>query len=98
MFKNLKHFSLQNQNVRLPVKVKSEVKEEPMEIDTELQEGNQQKHTCYLLVKKFSKEVLVRMKQYRDELLASCLTFILSLPKEVISEQMSDVVPAIQVI
>ena len=37
------------------------------------------------------------MKQYRDDLLASCLTFILSLPKEVISEQMEDVVPAIQV-
>ena len=40
----------------------------------------------------------MRMKQYRDDLLASCLTFILSLPKEVISEQMEDVVPAIQVV
>jgi hypothetical protein len=37
------------------------------------------------------------MKQYRDELLAACLTFILALPKEVIIDQMRDVVPAIQV-
>lgn len=43
-------------------------------------------------------KVLVRMKQYRDELLASCLTFILALPKEVIVDQMVDVVPAIQVL
>ena len=30
-----------------------------MEIDIEGQEGNRQKQTCYLLVKKFSKEVSV---------------------------------------
>ncbi|XP_052761107.1 DNA-dependent protein kinase catalytic subunit-like isoform X2 [Mya arenaria] len=53
--------------------------------------------TCFLLVKKFSAEVLVRMKQYRDELLAACLIFILSLPTPIISDQMNDVVAAIQV-
>ena len=37
------------------------------------------------------------MKQFRDDLLASCLTFILALPKEIVAEQMEDVVPAIQV-
>lgn len=37
------------------------------------------------------------MKQYRDDLLASCLTMILALPKEIITEEMSEVVPAIQV-
>lgn len=37
------------------------------------------------------------MKQYKDDLLAACLTFILTLPKEIVSEQMSSVVPAIQV-
>ena len=37
------------------------------------------------------------MKQYRDDLLASCLTMILSLPKEIITEEMMEVVPAIQV-
>ena len=45
----------QNQNILLPVP--SKVKVEPMEIDTEAQEGSQQKQTCYMLVKKFSKEV-----------------------------------------
>jgi len=37
------------------------------------------------------------MKQYRDELLAACLNFILALPKEIILDQMTEVVPAIQV-
>jgi DNA-dependent protein kinase catalytic subunit len=37
------------------------------------------------------------MKQYKDELLAACLTFVLTLPKEIVAEQMSSVVPAIQV-
>ena len=46
---------------------------------------------CYHL------QVLVRMKQYKDDLLAACLTFILTLPKEIVSEQMPSVVPAIQV-
>ncbi|XP_076075287.1 DNA-dependent protein kinase catalytic subunit-like [Mytilus galloprovincialis] len=65
----------------------------------EVDEGivtSQQTHPCFLLVSKFSKEVLVRMKQYRDDLLASCLTMILALPKEIITEEMSEVVPAIQ--
>lgn len=39
----------------------------------------------------------MRMKQYRDELLAACLNFILALPKEIIEDQMTEVVPAIQV-
>ncbi|KAK6170524.1 hypothetical protein SNE40_018898 [Patella caerulea] len=60
-------------------------------------ENEKQKAVCYLLVKKFSKEVLVRMKQYQDDLLAACLTFVLSLPKEIITEQMIEVVPAVQV-
>ncbi|ESO96748.1 hypothetical protein LOTGIDRAFT_143667, partial [Lottia gigantea] len=63
----------------------------------ESNEQEKQKAVCYLLIKKFSKEVLVRMKQYQDDLLAACLTLILSLPKEIITEQMIDVVPAIQV-
>ncbi|KAK3580733.1 hypothetical protein CHS0354_005741 [Potamilus streckersoni] len=70
--------------------------EELMETD-DTTKGITQRDTCFQLVKKFSKEVLVRMKQYRDDLLASCLTFILALPKEVILEQMAEVVPVIQV-
>ncbi|XP_035828316.1 DNA-dependent protein kinase catalytic subunit [Aplysia californica] len=59
--------------------------------------AGQEVEVTFHLIKKFSKEVLVRMKQYRNELLASCLTLILSLPKEIIVDQMSSVVPAIQV-
>ncbi|KAL3877683.1 hypothetical protein ACJMK2_035352, partial [Sinanodonta woodiana] len=70
--------------------------EESMETDGTTESASQ-RDTCFQLVKKFSKEVLVRMKQYRDDLLASCLTFILALPKEVILEQMAEVVPVIQV-
>ena len=58
--------------------------------------GHYEVETTFQLIKKFSKEVLVRMKQYRDDLLASCLTLILTLPKEVLIDQMSAVVPAIQ--
>ena len=74
-----------------PVKVKEET------LEPTSSTGQSQKLICYSLVKKFSKEVLVRMKQYRDELLAACLTFVLSLPKEIISEQMLEVIPAIEV-
>ncbi|XP_069123844.1 DNA-dependent protein kinase catalytic subunit-like [Argopecten irradians] len=68
-----------------------------MEVDQQLTARTQQWDSAYLLMKKFSKEVLVRMKQYKDDLLASCLTFILALPKEIIAQQMVEVVPVIQI-
>ena len=37
------------------------------------------------------------MKQYRDDLLASCLTLVLSLPSELIANQLKDLIPAAQV-
>lgn len=37
------------------------------------------------------------MKQYKDELLASCLTFILSLPHDIIELDVRAYVPALQV-
>ncbi|BFZ03143.1 hypothetical protein BsWGS_06182 [Bradybaena similaris] len=71
--------------------------DEQMEVDEEDADDNgTEKNAAYQLIKKFSKEVLVRMKQYRDDLLASCLTLILSLPKEVIADQMTDIIPAIK--
>lgn len=42
-------------------------------------------------------QVAVQMKQYRDDLLASCLTLILSLPDEIVVCQTSVVIPAMQV-
>lgn len=37
------------------------------------------------------------MKQYKDELLASCLTFVLSLPHDIIELDVRAYVPALQV-
>ncbi|KAJ3092198.1 hypothetical protein HK102_009852 [Quaeritorhiza haematococci] len=41
--------------------------------------------SCYILFTKYIKEVLVRMQQYKDELLASCIQVVLSIPKELVS-------------
>ena len=43
-------------------------------------------------------QVLVRMKQYKDDLLASCLQLLLSLPKELVELEFEGLVPALQVI
>ncbi|XP_027045855.1 DNA-dependent protein kinase catalytic subunit-like [Pocillopora damicornis] len=40
--------------------------------------------TCFVLFHKFTKEVLVRMQQYKDDLLVSCLRLVLSLPLELV--------------
>ncbi|GFO12449.1 DNA-dependent protein kinase catalytic subunit, partial [Plakobranchus ocellatus] len=70
---------------------------EPMETDEEnIESGSKDTRDTYQLIKKFSREVLVRIKQYRDDLLASCLKLILSLPRQIIVDQISDIVPAIQ--
>ncbi|KAK0048622.1 DNA-dependent protein kinase catalytic subunit, partial [Biomphalaria pfeifferi] len=68
-----------------------------MDVDEpETQENQFEKVQTYQLIKKFTKEVLVRMKQYRDELLAACLSLTLALPEEIIQDQMANIVPAIQ--
>ncbi|XP_006204718.2 DNA-dependent protein kinase catalytic subunit isoform X2 [Vicugna pacos] len=55
-----------------------------------------EKCSCFALFAKFGKEVSVRMKQYKDELLASCLTFVLSLPYNIIELDIRAYVPALQ--
>uniref|UniRef100_A0A8C5JY83 DNA-dependent protein kinase catalytic subunit n=1 Tax=Jaculus jaculus TaxID=51337 RepID=A0A8C5JY83_JACJA len=55
-----------------------------------------EKYSCFLLFAKFGKEVSVKMKQYKDELLASCLTFVLSLPHDIIELDVRAYVPALQ--
>lgn len=49
------------------------------------------------LTRRFSQEVLARAKQFQDDLLVSCLQFIISLPSECVAEDFSDFVPSIQV-
>jgi DNA-dependent protein kinase catalytic subunit len=46
------------------------------------------KQICFTLISKFVKEVLVRMKQYKDELLGACLQLVLAVPKEFIDVPM----------
>ncbi|EDV28309.1 uncharacterized protein TRIADDRAFT_20924, partial [Trichoplax adhaerens] len=55
------------------------------------------KYLCYLLYYKFYKEVLVRLKQYKDDLHVSCLSLILALPYQLIQDDMALIIPAIKV-
>ncbi|ETE68703.1 DNA-dependent protein kinase catalytic subunit, partial [Ophiophagus hannah] len=55
-----------------------------------------EKSSCFALFSKFGKEVTTKMKQYKDELLASCLTFVLSLPYNIIMLDIKAYIPALQ--
>ncbi|XP_028288750.1 DNA-dependent protein kinase catalytic subunit isoform X2 [Parambassis ranga] len=54
------------------------------------------KSVCFALFSKFGKEVCVRMKQYKDELLASCLTFVLSLHHNIVALDIKAYGPALE--
>uniref|UniRef100_A0A671MAS8 DNA-dependent protein kinase catalytic subunit n=1 Tax=Sinocyclocheilus anshuiensis TaxID=1608454 RepID=A0A671MAS8_9TELE len=53
-------------------------------------------NACFSLLAKFGKEVCVRMKQYKDELLAACLMFILSLHPDMVALDIKAYIPALQ--
>ncbi|XP_068093458.1 DNA-dependent protein kinase catalytic subunit isoform X2 [Hyperolius riggenbachi] len=55
-----------------------------------------EKLACFSLFAKFGKEVSAKMKQFKDELLASCLTLILSLPHDIIMLDMKAYIPSLQ--
>ncbi|XP_074649158.1 DNA-dependent protein kinase catalytic subunit-like [Tubulanus polymorphus] len=55
-----------------------------------------EKVAAFVLFSKFAKEVLARMKQYKDDLLAACLLYILALPVEIVSVEISQIVPALE--
>ncbi|XP_053105021.1 DNA-dependent protein kinase catalytic subunit isoform X2 [Hemicordylus capensis] len=57
---------------------------------------NSEKSSCFALFAKFGKEVTAKMKQYKDELLASCLTFVLSLPHVIVMLDIKAYIPALQ--
>uniref|UniRef100_A0A3P9H2R7 DNA-dependent protein kinase catalytic subunit n=1 Tax=Oryzias latipes TaxID=8090 RepID=A0A3P9H2R7_ORYLA len=54
------------------------------------------KSACFALFSKFGKEVCVRMKQYKDELLASCLSFVLSLHHSIVALDIKAYCPALE--
>ena len=45
----------------------------------------------------YAKDVVQRCKQYRDELLVSCLTLIVKMPLVIITQIFSDIVPSLQI-
>jgi hypothetical protein len=49
------------------------------------------------LVRRYAHEILARQKQYQDDLLVSCLQFIISLPVECVNNDFLDYLSAIQV-
>ncbi|XP_037550083.1 DNA-dependent protein kinase catalytic subunit [Nematolebias whitei] len=59
-------------------------------------QGDTVKSACFALFSKFGKEVCVRMKQYKDELLASCLTFVLSLHHNIVALNIKAYCPALE--
>ena len=65
-------------------------------METDSTDNDQIPAVC-ALIRRFAHEVLSRQKQYRDDLLISCLQFIISLPAECIDYDFVDYVPAIQV-
>ena len=79
------------------------------EIDESLKDNNEsfnpeddnsvkfEKLSCFLLYKKYFKEVYVRMQQFKDELLASTLEFALSLPKELVESYLNEMFACLEV-
>jgi DNA-dependent protein kinase catalytic subunit len=52
---------------------------------------------CFTLFRKFIKETLEKLKQYKDDLQASCLLLILSAPKEFVEIDVIPIVTAVQI-
>uniref|UniRef100_A0AAR2IVV3 DNA-dependent protein kinase catalytic subunit n=1 Tax=Pygocentrus nattereri TaxID=42514 RepID=A0AAR2IVV3_PYGNA len=59
-------------------------------------EGSPAGRACFAVISKFGKEVCVRIKQYKDELLAACLTFVLSLHPDMVALEIKAFIPALQ--
>ena len=57
-----------------------------------------EKLNCFFLYKKFLKEVHIRKKQFKDELLASSLEFILSITKELAVHNLNEIFESLEVI
>nr|XP_055063378.1 DNA-dependent protein kinase catalytic subunit [Misgurnus anguillicaudatus] len=58
--------------------------------------GSSMEKACFSLLAKFGKEVCVRVKQYKDELLAACLMFILSLHPDMVALDMKAYISPLQ--
>ena len=57
--------------------------------------NNETRGVCFELFSKFIKEVLVRIQQYKNELLSSCIQFLLSVAKEFVDVKL--LLPALKI-
>lgn len=51
---------------------------------------------CADILHKFSKEVLLRSNQFKDELLVACYFFVLSLPTAIVTRDPGSFFPAVR--
>ncbi|XP_071815133.1 DNA-dependent protein kinase catalytic subunit-like [Apostichopus japonicus] len=81
-----------------PVKADLDDSRGTMEVDPHepWEESGGDRQACFTLFAKFAKEVTVRLTQYKDDLLASCLFMILALPLEIVQQEVNNLVPALQ--
>jgi DNA-dependent protein kinase catalytic subunit len=75
----LKYFEQMDEAAAPELDAMTDIDDEPASAVTNM--DLQTKRVCFTLISKFIQEVETRMKQYKDELLASCLSLVLSVPK-----------------
>ncbi|EGC36942.1 DNA-dependent protein kinase subunit [Dictyostelium purpureum] len=90
--KSQKYFNTINHEIIhqfiLSNKENKELENDLMEIENNNSNNNnpeEDKKNCFILFKKYIKEVSNFISHYKDELLSSCIELLLSLPKELIS-------------
>ncbi|GFR09046.1 DNA-dependent protein kinase catalytic subunit [Trichonephila clavata] len=73
-----------------------EIKYNMEDLNVELKNIPEDKLRSYQLFSKFVAEVAVRQEQFKDELLASCLQVLLSLPIEIVLHDINILIPALE--
>ncbi|GFT93732.1 DNA-dependent protein kinase catalytic subunit [Nephila pilipes] len=73
-----------------------EIKYNMEDLNVELENISEDKLRSYQLFSKFVAEVAVRQEQFKDELLASCLQVLLSLPIEIVLHDINILIPALE--
>ncbi|GFT40379.1 DNA-dependent protein kinase catalytic subunit [Trichonephila clavipes] len=73
-----------------------EIKYNMEDLSVELKNIPEDKLRSYQLFSKFVAEVAVRQEQFKDELLASCLQVLLSLPIEIVLHDINILIPALE--
>ncbi|XP_033121520.1 DNA-dependent protein kinase catalytic subunit-like [Anneissia japonica] len=56
-----------------------------------------ERQVSFTLFTKFTLEVLVRLKLFKDDLLVACLQYILSLPHEIVEDILEKLIPAMKI-